>query len=900
MADSAAATSGTPSPGLRVRVVVLNWNGAHLTRRCVESLLRTDYPRELLDLVVVDNGSIDGSDVILQQMFPGVRFLQNGANLGFAEGCNRAMRDLDGVDAVALVNNDATVEPGWLLPLVDRLASDDRIGAVAPKMLLDAEFVSVDVHLEDGPGRARVTEVEVDGHSCIGRTIFSDDVVTLAHQTIPLALIRELSTHGDLAVPVWPGARRVTITLESDRAATVRVGGNVDYCEPVAGRIVATVDLGPDRHRRINNLGTGLTDWCEGFERRFGEPDRDDLVSEEVHGFCGGGVLLRSGFLRDVGVFDPSFFAYYEDTDLSWRGRRRGWRFLTEPSSVIHHELGGTAGSSWAGFFYLNYRNWLLTVERNGTRDQRARAFANARHLSLPYVRRNITGRVRRLQRPETAIVTRWMRVGAGLLAERRAVRATRDEAPLFLETDGSPTAWRFLPHSRPGLPTPRPGGPEVFYIDVTETLRAGWRAGIQRVVSEVVRRLIFERDDVVVVAMAWSPLDACYRRLDGAELARFFDPPPMRNHPPHPPAPPHPLKAAIGPFTRIGPMKSAKEEIRRRRDLARRPAHHRDLLVKAIPPGAVLFDLDAVWNVTDAPRLKLYRRLNEAGVRVAVLIHDLLPVTNPAWFDPNLARVFHEFTDAVVDGADIVITNSQHTAQEYLRYASSRSTRRAGQRVDVATFGTETGAAGGTATDVSIDSESTRALLDPLKDRRVLLVVGTIEPRKNHAILLDALELIEAKAALDDLTLVVVGRQGWEIDEVADRIRSHPGFGERVIWPESVDDTTLDALYRRADLVVVPSITEGFGLPVVEALGRGALVASSDGGALPEAGGDHVAYFDPTDASALAALIESVLTDSDHNERLAVASARYRPTSWSETADEVVKLIRRDDRRTR
>src|SRR5690349_17874083 len=120
-----------------VRVVVLNWNAAWYTRRCVESLLRTDHPPDRFEVVIVDNGSVDGSAERLADWFPRLRLVRNGANLGFAEGCNRAMRDRDGVDLVALVNNDATVEPGWLRPLVDALAADDRIGAAGAQLQLE-------------------------------------------------------------------------------------------------------------------------------------------------------------------------------------------------------------------------------------------------------------------------------------------------------------------------------------------------------------------------------------------------------------------------------------------------------------------------------------------------------------------------------------------------------------------------------------------------------------------------------------------------------------------------------------------------------------------------------------------------------------------------------------------
>lgn len=892
MEDRGASATHVTSQDPFVRVVVLNWNGADLTTRCVESLLETDYPADRLDITVVDNGSIDGSIDVLRRRFTKRRspltLLSTGANLGFAEGCNSAMRDLDDLDAIALVNNDATVEPGWLRAAVDRLATDPRIGAVATKMLFDTDFVSLDLAADvrapatSGP-RPTVESVRVDGLDVTHKTLWGPGIVSSAHHSIPLALIRSFADEASIAVPVWDGATTITVELSTNRPISVAHGEDRLSVRPSWGRVRAEVAVDHrERHRRINNLGTDLTEWCEGYERHFGDVDRADLVSEEVSGWCGGGVLLRSEYLRDVGVFDPHFFAYYEDTDLSWRGRNRGWKTVTEPRSVLHHVLGGTAGSRWAGFFFLNYRNWLLTTLRNGSEQQIAAAFANARHLSLPYVRRNVTGRLRRLQRPDTAIASRWTRVFAGVAQQRQRIVASRSQAPLYLE-EPARLSWPLLPHSSPGTPAPRPGGPTVVYVDVTETLRAGWRAGIQRVVTEVVARLWIDLDDLEVVPIVWSPLDGSYRRLDNAEVARFLDPPPMRNHPPAPPAAPHPFKAAVGPLTRVGPMKAAKDTVRRQRALYRRPDAHRDLLVRDIPAGAVFFDLDAVWNLVDAPRSELYPRLRANGVRVVTLVHDLLPVTNPSWFDPNLARVFAEFTEAVARHADVVIANSSHTAGEFERYRDGLGLPSDAPTVRAVAFGANPATAVG-APDA--------ALLDSIEGRRVALVVGTIEPRKNHRLVLDALDRLEA-GGFDDLALVIVGRQGWEIDDVADELRRRAETTDRVLWPASVDDPTLDALYRRADVVVVPSLTEGFGLPVIEALARGALVLCSNGGALPEAGGDHVAYFDPTDADELATLLRSVLTDDEARAELSERAGRFVVPSWDETTTQIADLFR-------
>lgn len=126
------------------------WNNGEVLPRCLEHLLATTWPGGPLEVVVVDNASTDGSTADLAERFPGVAVRRNPANLGFAGGVNTALRDLDGLWAVALVNSDAFVEPGWLEPLAAALDSAPDVGAAVPKILFADP---------DGPGPARINNV---------------------------------------------------------------------------------------------------------------------------------------------------------------------------------------------------------------------------------------------------------------------------------------------------------------------------------------------------------------------------------------------------------------------------------------------------------------------------------------------------------------------------------------------------------------------------------------------------------------------------------------------------------------------------------------------------------------------------------------------------------------------
>jgi glycosyltransferase involved in cell wall biosynthesis len=150
------------------------------------------------------------------------------------------------------------------------------------------------------------------------------------------------------------------------------------------------------------------------------------------------------------------------------------------------------------------------------------------------------------------------------------------------------------------------------------------------------------------------------------------------------------------------------------------------------------------------------------------------------------------------------------------------------------------------------------------------LLAVGTIEPRKNYPRLLAAYRLLRSRLGAPP-PLVVVGRVGWAYGSALDELRAEPGV--RLL--SDVDDPALRALYRAAGALAFPSLYEGFGLPLLEAMADGLPALAGDAGALPELAGDAALLVDPTDVQAIAAGLERVLCDGELRQRLAEAGRR-------------------------
>jgi glycosyltransferase involved in cell wall biosynthesis len=176
------------------------------------------------------------------------------------------------------------------------------------------------------------------------------------------------------------------------------------------------------------------------------------------------------------------------------------------------------------------------------------------------------------------------------------------------------------------------------------------------------------------------------------------------------------------------------------------------------------------------------------------------------------------------------------------------------------------------------------------LPEAGFVLAVGTLEPRKNLPRLVEAYRLLP-EAVQREHPLVVVGDLGWRTDATLTALAS---LGNRCTVLGKVPDATLAELYRRCAMFCYPSLYEGFGLPVLEAMAAGAAVLTSNVSSLPEVGGDAVAYVDPLDVAAIAAALSELLSDPQRRATLgAAARARAGEFSWERTAATVLGTLR-------
>jgi GT2 family glycosyltransferase len=420
MTDLASAPVSTLAPvHPRVRAVLVNWNGGAMVARAVEHLLACGWPN--LEVVVVDNGSTDGSAGPLEDL-PGVDVLRLAENRGFAGGSNAGMDGLDDVDYVALVNSDAFVTPGWLDPLVAALAADRGLGAACPRIVFAPRFHAPGWAPGGGDDRilgVRVVAFRAAGQDVTRSTLWPAGVFAEeANGPAGEASFRWTGPEATIWLPLpADGEPSFQLLLAAPQPVTIELSSGSATTRAAVGPEPTWVDVrtAPPEFDVINNVGARLSADCHGADRGYGERDDGQYSSPaEVFGWCGAAVVLSTDYLRDVGFFDDSFFLYYEDTDLSWRGRARGWRYQYVPDSVVRHVHAATTIEGSSMFEHLVKRNRLLTIVHNAPTSVVASELARyLRDLAI-LVRLEVARPLSHRRRPYPQLLRTYCRAGGG------------------------------------------------------------------------------------------------------------------------------------------------------------------------------------------------------------------------------------------------------------------------------------------------------------------------------------------------------------------------------------------------------------------------------------------------------------------------------------------------------
>ena len=175
--------------------------------------------------------------------------------------------------------------------------------------------------------------------------------------------------------------------------------------------------------------------------------------------------------------------------------------------------------------------------------------------------------------------------------------------------------------------------------------------------------------------------------------------------------------------------------------------------------------------------------------------------------------------------------------------------------------------------------------------NRKFILFVGTLQPRKNITRLIQAYAILPQHLK-DTHQLVIVGKKGWLYDEILETPKKY-GVEDNTLFLDYVTDADLPSFYKKAVVYVLPSLYEGFGLPILEAMRYGCPVLTSNVSSLPEAGGDAAMYFDPENTEDIEEKMEKVLTDHALRDTMKEKGlSHYKKFTWEKAAQEVLSVV--------
>ena len=371
----------------------------------------------------------------------------------------------------------------------------------------------------------------------------------------------------------------------------------------------------------------------------------------------------------------------------------------------------------------------------------------------------------------------------------------------------------------------------KTIYIDVSIMKQVLFLTGIQRVVKEEILKL-YDYDDIELCFLE------CNERKRGFNIIPQSD---FMNH--------------------LCPGNYRNKNIRSTGFI--RP----DELEK----GSLFFELDATW-MCRMKRSYLYPILKDRGVELIVHVYDIICVTHPQFFDGPLIFRFMDYIGATMQYADKIICNAHATKDDLMWLGKALNIDC--PEVCVVPLGSD-------FTEKSIDEEQIPTdIIEAVKGNKYILMVGTIEPRKNHRLLLDAYD-----AGLEDMgyNIIMAGTLGWKNDAFMKRLASHKDYGRRLFLFSKQPDHVIDYLYKNAKYVAFLSYKEGYGLPIIEALAKGVPVIASDTPVNKEIGSDKCVYFKQDDAEDMCHTISEI--DDAAYEEMRRELKNYDYCSWEESA---------------
>lgn len=296
---------------------------------------------------------------------------------------------------------------------------------------------------------------------------------------------------------------------------------------------------------------------------------------------------------------------------------------------------------------------------------------------------------------------------------------------------------------------------------------------------------------------------------------------------------------------------------------------------------GLGSFDLPLLSPIVSDELKEMRRR----GATIDFVVYDTLPLDFPESFQSGMVRFYTRWLSVVARHGDGLVCISHAVADDVLRQLHHRQLPRHGT-LSLRYFHCGADLAGSAPTMGM--SDAIESFLAKTAPEQNFLTVSTIEPRKCHEQMLEAFEQLWERG--HEVNLVIVGRKGWNVEPLAQRLLQHPMQGRRLFWFNGVSDQGLAAIYGACRVLIAASKAEGFGLPLIEAAVHGLALICRDIPVFREVAGDHAFYFTGNQGEQLAASMEEWIA---LNERGSAPPSRgLRWLTWQQSADQLADVV--------
>ena len=289
------------------------------------------------------------------------------------------------------------------------------------------------------------------------------------------------------------------------------------------------------------------------------------------------------------------------------------------------------------------------------------------------------------------------------------------------------------------------------------------------------------------------------------------------------------------------------------------------------------IFLADSIWCKEPQYYFSLAEETEKGNLITFAFIHDLIPIRYSKYH--TLSNGFTNYIHCALKSYTAFICNSKTTAEDVISYFKEQNFHRDNPlNIYYCHLGFEIENKVG---DVRLQ------LKDFVSKSTTFLMVGTVEARKNHITVLRAFKNIIEQHSENNIQLLIIGRADWLIEEVNEFLSQNQHLKEKMLWLQDASDSELHWAYQNTEALILASLAEGFGLPIVEAAHFKLPVICSDIPIFHEVAGDNAVFFDPHDDEVLKNILLNWQT-----LKSTVDSSKIRLYTWNECAQEILDIM--------